>query len=202
MRAGPVRRARTLAWLVVLGLGCTSVSGTTAVDAGLGSSVSLETVALQTGDSAPGFVLPLLNHDPIQPIADTHALELLALESLRGKVVYVDFWDTTCGPCREALPALSGLRDQFARDDVEFVAVNLDPDPRAALRFLERYPVSYPVVSDPSGQSARNWGVQALPTAFLIGRDGVVHDMKRGFDVADITRIQSKLTALAVGRKG
>ena len=111
-------------------------------------------------------------------------------------MVYLDFWDSFCAPCRESFPLLDALRAEYSRDDVEILAVSLDTDPRAALSFLARHPVNYPVASDPAAITAGAYGLKGLPTAFLISRDGVVISVHRGFEPGDITTIRHKLAAL------
>ena len=155
--------------------------------------VPLASIALDRGAAAPEFTLPLLSPAVESPDAFR---TLLQLSDYRGKVIYLDFWDSSCSPCRRSLPLLSQLRDQFARTDIEFVAINLDTDPNAALRFLAAHPVSYPVVSDPSTRSAIDYSVASLPTAFFISRDGLVRGMHHGFQANDINKIKTILTEM------
>jgi thiol-disulfide isomerase/thioredoxin len=155
--------------------------------------VPTASIALERGVAAPEFTLPLLS--PALESPDSFR-SLLQLSDYRGKVIYLDFWDSSCSPCRRSLPLLSQLRDQYSRSDVEFVAINLDTDPNAALRFLAAHPVSYPVVSDPSTRSAIDYGVASLPTAFFISREGVVRGTHRGFQANDINKIKTILTEM------
>ncbi len=74
--------------------------------------------------------------------------------------------------------------------------MNLDADPAAGRRFLAQYPVAYPVASDPSANAAATYRLSALPTAFLIGRDGVVRHVHQGFRKADIPMIRAELVEL------
>ena len=123
-------------------------------------------LAVEKGDLAPDFTLPPLR------AADIAMAQALSLSDFRGKVVYLDFWDSWCGPCRESLPALDAMRRELPGDAFEVFAVNLDADPAAGRRFLAQYPVAYPVASDPSANAAATYRLRALPTSFLIGRDG------------------------------
>lgn len=147
-------------------------------------------LAVEKGDVAPDFTLPPLR------AADIAKAQVLSLSDFRGKVVYLDFWDSWCGPCRESLPALDGLRSELSRDAFEIVAVNLDADPAAGRRFLAQYPVTYPVASDPSANAAAAYRLSALPTSFLIDRDGVVHHVHQGFRKEDIGKIRAELVKL------
>lgn len=178
----PGRRSTIACWLLLMGLAWSQAFG-----------------AVEPGSAAPDLALPL-----ISPVSESSAsYPLLNLSDFRGKVVYLDFWDTSCGPCRESLPQLSTLREQFVTSgvaDVEIFSVNLDTDPNRALTFLSRYPVEFPVVSDPSSASAQMYDLTSLPTAFYISRDGTIVDVHRGFTRADITTIAQKLATLIAVR--
>jgi thiol-disulfide isomerase/thioredoxin len=160
--------------------------------------------AVEPGDSAPDLTLPIIANASAGELSMASAqgsrYPLLTLSTYLGKVVYLDFWDSSCTPCRDSLPLLSELRATYRRSDVEIVAVNLDPDPNDALRFLSAHPVSYPVVSDPSLLSSQTYDLSALPTAFFIARDGTVHSVHHGFQNQDIETINNKLTAMIAER--
>ena len=147
-------------------------------------------LAVEKGEVAPDFTLPPLR------VAEIRLAQTVSLAEYRGKVVYLDFWDSWCAPCRESLPALDALREEFSRAEFEIVAVNLDADPAAGRRFLSRYPVGYPVASDPGARVSVTYELKGLPTAFLIGRDGVVRHVHQGFRIEDMRKIRAQLVAL------
>jgi peroxiredoxin len=89
-----------------------------------------------------------------------------------GKVVVVNFWASWCGPCRREAPALQRLWEEYGDRGVQFLGVNLNDDPAAARAYEEEFGITYPSVSDPSGKVAYLFQVLALPTTFVIGRDG------------------------------
>lgn len=151
---------------------------------------------LTRGDMAPDFTLPVLANPPARARTGA-AFELLKLSDYRGTVVYLDFWQVSCAPCREAMPKLNALREEFAREDVEILAVNTDISPRAALEFAAANAVAYPIVGDPAGQVADRYGAHTLPTAFLISREGKVARVHRGFDNKDVDKIRDLLRALS-----
>jgi thiol-disulfide isomerase/thioredoxin len=104
------------------------------------------------------------------------------LDSLRGRVVLVDFWASWCAPCKRSFPWMSALHDSLADRGLEVVAINLDKDPGAAEQFLAHNPARFTVAFDPAGTSAEAYGVQAMPTSYLVGRDGKVLMTHAGFD--------------------
>jgi cytochrome c biogenesis protein CcmG/thiol:disulfide interchange protein DsbE len=106
----------------------------------------------------------------------------VSLDSLRGRVVLVDFWASWCGPCRGSFPWLKSLHERYAGDGLAIVAIDLDKDRTAAERFLEQFPAPFTVAFDPSGRTAESYRVRAMPTTFLVARDGTVLDTHAGFD--------------------
>ena len=103
------------------------------------------------------------------------------LQSLEGKVVLVDFWASWCGPCLQSFPWMNGLHSEHADDGLVIVAVNLDQDRALADAFLKKVPAQFRVEYDREGELARQFGVEAMPTSFLIGRDGTVRARHAGF---------------------
>jgi len=105
----------------------------------------------------------------------------VALDSLRGRVVYLDFWASWCEPCRRSFPWMETMHQRYAARGLTVVAIDLDKDRDAADEFLARYPASFPVAFDPAGKTAEAYGVSAMPTSYLIGRDGAILSTHAGF---------------------
>ena len=120
----------------------------------------------------------------------------LDLSKYRGKVVYLDFWASWCGPCAQALPALDKLRQEFGADDFQVVAVNVDREPKLAQAFLKKRPVGYPSAIDPKGALPARFGVESMPTSFLIDRNGVVRHVQRGFRNGDVAPLREQIQEL------
>lgn len=128
----------------------------------------------------------------------------LALEDFRGKVVYLDFWASWCGPCRKSLPLYESLYQEMARqaengqaENAQFtiVAINLDEEEEDAVGFLEKHPVTYPVLLDPAGATAMDWQVKVMPSSFLLDRSGVVVKEYAGFEQSHIEEIRHDIQA-------
>lgn len=109
----------------------------------------------------------------------------LSMSDYRGRITYVDFWASWCGPCRLSLPALNGLKAQFADNPVQFLAISIDVVEEDAWDFLKRYPVDFPVVIDTEGDIARTFAVDGMPSGYLIDGDGRVREIHIGFKKGD-----------------
>lgn len=154
--------------------------------------VSIGACALDVGDAAPVQNLtPLL----YQKQFDQKQAKI-SLEQYRGKVVYLDFWASWCGPCKISLPLLNELYRALSTNGFEVLAVNIDTIPSDAIKFLGRYPVDYQVVSDPKGDYTKQFSVVSMPTAFIIDRSGVIRDIHRGFKAKDIKKIEERVRSL------
>ena len=103
------------------------------------------------------------------------------LQELHGTVVLVDFWASWCAPCLHSFPWMNDLHKRHADDGLVIVAVNLDQDRALAEAFLKKVPARFRVEYDQEGKLARQFGVEAMPTSFLIGRDGTVRARHAGF---------------------
>lgn len=120
----------------------------------------------------------------------------VSLESLRGKVVYLDFWASWCGPCRISFPQLEQLRNELGAQGFEVLAISVDESESDALAFLATMPVSYPVVYDGEGASPQAYGLLGMPTGYLIDREGVVQHIHQGFRKSDGARLRTAIVEL------
>jgi len=141
--------------------------------------------ALKPGDQAPSFSAPALDGDGN-----------LALSAYRGKVVYLDFCASWCGPCLTSLPLLEELRTEFPSEDFQILAVNVDDDPDKARKFLSRISVNYPSATDPAGRIPEIFGVETMPTSFIIDRNGVVRHVQNGFHKSELGSLRSRIQEL------
>ena len=107
----------------------------------------------------------------------------LDINSYTGKVVLIDFWASWCGPCRRSFPWMNDMHTKYHDDGLVIVAVNVDNDLAAANRFLNEYPANFQVHFDEDRSLARKYEVVAMPSSFLIGRDGQVVEQHLGFRV-------------------
>jgi cytochrome c biogenesis protein CcmG/thiol:disulfide interchange protein DsbE len=109
----------------------------------------------------------------------------LDLSAYRGKVVYVDFWASWCGPCKQSFPWMQTMKDTYDRQGFAVIAINLDMDRADADKFLERFRPTFEVRFDPKGKIAEFYKVQAMPSSALIDRHGVTRFTHEGFRPID-----------------
>ncbi len=145
-----------------------------------------QSAPVSVGQQAPPIDLPLLPGGP----------ENIQLADLRGKVVYVDFWASWCGPCRVSFPLLEEMRTELSPRGFEILAVNVDEFVDDALEFLMELPVSYPIAYDPQGVSPQAYGINGMPTGFLIDRAGVVSKVHQGFRSSDAEKLRAEIVKL------
>jgi len=110
--------------------------------------------------------------------ADAPALDL---SKYRGKVVYLDFWASWCGPCRLSFPFMKRLSSRYRDRDLAVGTVNLDHSRGAAEQFLKKMGATLPVVFDSKGKIARAYKISDMPTSFLIDRNGKIRFTHKGF---------------------
>lgn len=133
--------------------------------------------AVEMGETAPEFELPGLAAE-------------VKLSDVSGKLVYLDYWASWCGPCRQSFPWMNELQAKYGPQGLQVVAVNLDARVEDARRFLEMQPATFTVAFDPKGRTPRLYGVKGMPSSFLIGRDGRVIWRHTGFKVADKAELE------------
>ena len=117
----------------------------------------------------------------------------LSMSDFRGKITYVDFWASWCGPCRLSLPALNSLNEAFSDDPVQFLAISIDVVEEDAWDFLARYTVDYPVVIDTEGDIARLFAVDGMPSGYLLDAEGRVTEIHIGFKLGDELKLAQSI---------
>ncbi len=147
---------------------------------GVPTALSLDEAILKarglSSGEAPEFNLETLEGESVRS------------SDLKGKVVVLDFWATWCGPCIEELPQFQATVDRWAdRPEVVFLAVSVDEDDDVVRRFMTKNDYDFPVARD--GKVDDDYGVSAIPTIVLIGREGRIQYRHVGFDPdADLTQ--------------
>lgn len=155
----------------------------------------LAVVALVATSVLPAQALSRGSRAPEIGLRDTEGRPV-RLSRLRGKVVLVDFWASWCGPCRQEMPFLERLHDEYADQGLVVVAVNIDNDESNMRRFLRRTPVSFRVVHDGRRRVADRYDPPSMPSSYLIDERGVVRYVHEGFRASDARAIERQVKRL------
>ena len=105
----------------------------------------------------------------------------LDLSALRGRVVYLDFWASWCGPCQQSFPWMDSMQKAYEAQGLTVLAINVDRDRADADRFLKIFHPDFDIRFDPSGSWAEEFKVSGMPTSVLIDRHGAVRFTHVGF---------------------
>ena len=124
----------------------------------------------QVGFSAPDFTLETLTGESI------------TLSDLRGQVVILNLWASWCPPCRAEMPALNVAYQKLREQGVMVLGLNttFQDDEAAARKAAQEWGLTFPIALDRDGAASRAYHLQAMPTTFFIGRDGVIRDIVFG----------------------
>jgi len=120
--------------------------------------------------SSRDFSLPIVF--PSLAAAEAQPVEVQSLSDLKGKVVFLNFWATWCGPCRDEMPSLEAIYNRFKDEGLEILAVNCQENQENVLAFMANNGLTFPALLDEDGRVSGDYGIQAIPTSFLINREG------------------------------
>lgn len=131
-----------------------------------GSSPSVKatvgTVAFHVGERAPALAVPQLGGGDVD------------LRNLAGRPVWVNFMQTTCPPCVDEFPLMSGFAARYASTGLVVLAIDVSEDEGTVATFVQSLNAQFPVGLDSDGLAAQTWGAVALPIHFWIDKDGVI----------------------------
>lgn len=105
----------------------------------------------------------------------------LRLRELRGEVVLINFWATWCGPCRQEMPLLNKIHEQYRKAGFTLLGVNIDDDPAAARDMARKLGVAFPVLLDTDKRVSKLYDVDTMPATLLVDRNGKVRYVHRGY---------------------
>lgn len=136
------------------------------------------------GEAAPAFSLKDMKGNTV------------TLDSLKGKVVFLDFWGTWCSPCKEEFPELDALYGKYGKDGFEVVGISVDNSESNVAEFLKKRPVFFTILTNTSGDVSEAYGLPGMPTGYIIGRDGVIRHRHVGFSKAFLPVYEKEIVEL------
>ena len=145
-------------------------------------------VAVDAGANPPPFRLP-----------DAQGASV-ALDALRGRVVYVDFWASWCAPCRRSFPWMGEMQRRYGPRGFAVVAINVDRERDAALRFLAAVPAPFTVAFDPQGATPDAYAAKGMPSSYLVDARGIVDLVEVGFREERKVALEERIRALLDAR--
>lgn len=144
-------------------------------------SCPLVAFALAPGEAAPAFELA------------GPGGAIVRLSDFKGKTVYLDFWASWCVPCRQSFPWMNEMQARYADKEFRVIGINVDKRDSDAARFLDKTPARFALAYDPAGTAPRAYDVKAMPSSVLIGRDGKVLAVHRGFADDDRAALEAQI---------
>lgn len=166
-----MKKAVILTFILIVGLGltlqsCSESDGTETQDS--------QTV--QERSSQPETQWGQNTRAPDFTLTDSRGKKI-SLSDYRGQVVILDFWATWCGPCRMEIPGFVKLRDKYNDKGFEIIGISLDQQGWKVVKpFMKEYKMNYPVVLGNRQIAAAYGGIRAIPTTFIINKEGQVVD--------------------------
>ena len=133
----------------------------------------------------PDFSLTSLDGQPI------------TRDSLKGKVVLLDFWATWCAPCRAAIPHLITLYKTYKEQGLEVIGVSLDQGGQSDVEeFVKRNHIPYPIAMGANNSITKDLGISSLPTIILLSKEPSIEFKVVGFNAEIANKLESKIKEL------
>jgi thiol-disulfide isomerase/thioredoxin len=150
--------------------------------AGLIGYIAIGLVCLETSSALGQEASPARTAAPDWQLTDLNG-KPVKLSDFRGKVVLLDFWATWCAPCRIEIPHFVELQKQYGNKGLTVIGVSLDEQgPQVVKEFAKRFGVTYPIVIGNEKAVEAYGGIDAIPTTFVIDRQGRIVSRHMGYD--------------------
>jgi peroxiredoxin len=99
--------------------------------------------------------------------------EKVQLKNFKGKVVFLNFWATWCGPCKEEMPSMNALHQQFKDKGFVFLTISVDYEGKERVtKFMEKHRYDFKVLLDPSGKTLSLFEINRIPATIIIDKEG------------------------------
>lgn len=150
----------------------------------LAATLGLASLVSASSSVAPAFTLP------------SRAGDMVALDKLKGQVVMINFWASWCGPCRQEMPLLDQMYKRYSSLGFTLLGINVESDTKDAEQWLQKTPVSFPVLFDKENKVSEMYEVNAMPSSVFIDRQGKVRYLHRGYKAGDEGEYLNQIRAL------
>lgn len=163
------------------------------VVAGITGAIALASAGFPrqvSAKAAEPFALPRL----VSRANDSSAL--VSLASFKGKWIYLDFWASWCTPCRLSFPWMQQMHARYQPKGLEIVAICLDRDADKGRHFLAREASEFTVLWDQQADTAKRYGVAAMPSSYLIDPKGLLLSGHAGFTPAIARKLEAEFEKL------
>ena len=184
--------------LLAVGVLVVSVAGGWLLSrAGDDSTSSEGVVVLRPGSTAqdPSIGTNAPNLGKKFPVIDLQSLDgdTVTLGDVDGLPFLVNFWYSTCEPCKREMPALVAAREKFG---IDIIGVNPRDSAEAARDFADEYGITYQLLRDPNGESLVALGIGTFPMTYLVAGDGTILEQHAGeITATDLDRMLAPLAA-------
>jgi peroxiredoxin len=135
------------------------------------------------GRPAPDFTLKTLS-----------GKAAISLKDYKGKVVLLDFWASWCAPCQRSLPELQKLEEEY--ENLRVLAISIDDEKKNAREFMKRQQLDLTVLFDEKKSVAERYDIEAMPSALLIDRDGVIRFVLSGYSEKHLPELKREIDKL------
>jgi len=128
---------------------------------GLFSKIGIQSI--RDRKKAPYFCLDGLNGEKVQ------------FNALKGKIIFLNFWASWCGPCKEEMPSIEVLYQHYEKRDFVFLTISVDyGSPEPVRKFIEKHRYRFPVLLDPAGKTLDLFEINKIPATLIIDKNGKI----------------------------